>query len=232
MSTFEEKYNAILARDPAAEGRFFYCVLTTNIFCRPTCSSRLALARNVLFCDTVEEARKLGFNACRRCKPDVKEGWNNTRERIALACADIGQRGKMQSVAELARRVGMSKWHFCRAFKNYTGVTPRKFQLQCRNDKDRAKIVLPAVITRKYLELQKKLNILLDDIEVPDRLGTNSADLPIMDDETFEKYLAEISSPELNWADDFLKQMSFLVEDQPPQEQYEVSTNKFEVSIR
>lgn len=158
-SSFDDKYAALAVRDPNAEGHFVYGVLTTNVCCRPTCSARLALAKNVVFYETVEQAQTHGFEPCKRCKPQMKAGWNNTRERIALACAQMGHqaaRGELAPVAKVAARVGMSKWHFCRAFKNYTGQTPRQFQLQCKAAGKRLHVVLPAVVTKRYMQKMRE----------------------------------------------------------------------------
>jgi methylphosphotriester-DNA--protein-cysteine methyltransferase len=50
---------------------FLYGVLSTKIYCRPTCSARLARRANVVFFDTAGHAEEAGFRACRRCRPDV-----------------------------------------------------------------------------------------------------------------------------------------------------------------
>lgn len=65
---------AMLACDPAYEGVFFTAVLTTRIFCRPTCTARKPLPANVVFYATAGEAQDAGFRACLRCRPLTPEG--------------------------------------------------------------------------------------------------------------------------------------------------------------
>jgi AraC family transcriptional regulator of adaptative response / DNA-3-methyladenine glycosylase II len=60
---------ARLARDPGYDGRFFVAVKTTGIYCRPVCPAGPALAKNVRFFATAEEAKSAGFRACKRCRP-------------------------------------------------------------------------------------------------------------------------------------------------------------------
>ncbi|MBL9053513.1 MAG: hypothetical protein JNN02_07255, partial [Tabrizicola sp.] len=63
-------YAALLARDPAFEGRIWVCVATTGIFCRLTCPARKPLARNCTFRVSVAECLAAGFRACKRCRPE------------------------------------------------------------------------------------------------------------------------------------------------------------------
>ena len=62
----DPRWSAIVARDPAADGRFFYSVKTTGIFCRPSCGARTLRPENVAFHATSVEAIGAGFRACRR----------------------------------------------------------------------------------------------------------------------------------------------------------------------
>lgn len=58
------------ARDRASNGRFITGVLTTGIYCLPSCAARKPLPENVRFFATRDEARSAGLRACRRCRPD------------------------------------------------------------------------------------------------------------------------------------------------------------------
>ncbi|TGO63247.1 hypothetical protein BCON_0014g00360 [Botryotinia convoluta] len=71
--TSTRRYQALLSRDPLAHSSFIYSVITTKIYCRPTCPSRLARRANIIFHETAEEAEKDGFRACKRCRPDIDE---------------------------------------------------------------------------------------------------------------------------------------------------------------
>lgn len=66
--TFKEKYNAI-KRDSLYDGVFVTAVITTGVFCKPTCRAKKPKAENVLFYDTPSLAIKNGFRPCKICKP-------------------------------------------------------------------------------------------------------------------------------------------------------------------
>jgi len=63
------RWQGVVARDPGADGKFFYSVKTTGVYCRPSCASRLAKRENVAFHKTQADAEAAGFRACKRCKP-------------------------------------------------------------------------------------------------------------------------------------------------------------------
>ena len=65
----DARWAAVVRRDPAADGHFFYSVRTTGVYCRPSCASRTPRPENVAFHASVEEAEAAGFRACKRCKP-------------------------------------------------------------------------------------------------------------------------------------------------------------------
>ena len=66
--TDAQKWEAFLARDIAADGRFFVTVITTGVFCRPGCPAR-PKRENVRFMLTREACLAAGFRACKRCRP-------------------------------------------------------------------------------------------------------------------------------------------------------------------
>ncbi len=67
--TFEDKYQAIVRKDPEYEGLFFTAVKTTGIFCRPVCTARKPKRENVEFYSSPEEAMMHGYRPCKLCKP-------------------------------------------------------------------------------------------------------------------------------------------------------------------
>ncbi len=66
----DPRWQAVVARDRAFEGKFYYSVKSTGVYCRPPCPARLAKPENVAFHATREDAERAGFRPCRRCKPD------------------------------------------------------------------------------------------------------------------------------------------------------------------
>src|SRR2546422_9161881 len=65
---------ARVARDARFDGRFFTGVLTTRIYCRPTCPVKPAQSRNVVFFPTAAAAERAGFRPCLRCRPEAAPG--------------------------------------------------------------------------------------------------------------------------------------------------------------
>ena len=64
-------YQALLSRDARFDGRFFVCVRTTGIYCRPVCRVRPPLKRSCVFVETTAEAEHAGFRPCLRCRPEL-----------------------------------------------------------------------------------------------------------------------------------------------------------------
>ena len=117
-------WRAVLARDRRADGRFVTGVLTTGIYCRPSCAARHPKRENVRFFPSGAEAAAAGLRACLRCKPDEL-----SREAAALAKAlrVIDAAETPPSLDELAGATGYSPFHFHRIFKRATGLTPAAY---------------------------------------------------------------------------------------------------------
>lgn len=106
--TSTRRYQALLSRDPLAHSSFIYSVITTKIYCRPTCPSRLARRANIIFHDTAEEAEKDGFRACKRCRPDIdetmiKNGVDGDLEPNNIASMNVRIGSKADGLGEMGR---------------------------------------------------------------------------------------------------------------------------------
>ena len=107
---FDRCYRAVQSRDARFDGWFVTAVLTTGIYCRPSCSVRLPLARNVRFFPAAAAAQQAGFRACKWCLPDASPGsplWNVRGDVVARAMRLIGD-GTVdrEGVGGLAGRLG------------------------------------------------------------------------------------------------------------------------------
>ncbi|MUZ75828.1 bifunctional DNA-binding transcriptional regulator/O6-methylguanine-DNA methyltransferase Ada [Agrobacterium vitis] len=123
----DPRWQRVLARDPAADGLFWYSVCTTGIYCRPSCPSRRADPRNVQFHDTLHSAQSTGFRACKRCNPAGLSLEASNSSLVERACRMIEQMEEELSLEELASAVGRSPSHFHRLFKAKTGLTPKEY---------------------------------------------------------------------------------------------------------
>src|SRR5712671_62953 len=66
----DRRYQHFLQRDQACDGKFLTGVLTTGIYCLPSCPARRPKRENVRFFRTPDEARESGLRPCHRCRPD------------------------------------------------------------------------------------------------------------------------------------------------------------------
>ena len=117
-------WGRVAARDRSADGRFVTGVLTTGIYCRPSCAARHPKRENVRFFASGAEAAAAGLRPCLRCRPDEV-----TREAEALekVFALLGCAEEPPSLETLAEAAGYSPHHFHRLFKRATGVTPAAY---------------------------------------------------------------------------------------------------------
>ena len=128
-------WQAVLNHDRSFDGRFYYGVLTTGVFCRPSCPGRRPLRGNVRFFENPQQAESSGLRACLRCRPLAISGLDPNAERIAKLCRFIEQsieRDSAPSLQDLGREAGLSPFHLQRSFKAITGVTPRQYGDACR----------------------------------------------------------------------------------------------------
>lgn len=123
----ESRWQAVVRRNPAADGSFVYAVKTTGVYCRPQCAARLPNRENVLFHDSPELAGRAGFRPCKRCRPDATSLLDKQRAAVTRACRLIEAAETPPSLADLSAAVGMSPHHFHRVFKAITGVTPKAY---------------------------------------------------------------------------------------------------------
>ena len=121
------RWLALTHRTPSSHSSFLYGVKSTKIYCRPTCSARLARRANVVFYDTEDQAVHDGFRPCKRCKPDdtafVGEGEEIVTRAIALLRVKTDDLTVKRGLKELAKEVGVTPSYLCRVFKKTMGVT-------------------------------------------------------------------------------------------------------------
>lgn len=145
-------WNAVVSKDAAADGHFFYAVKTTGIYCRPTCSSRLPHRENVVFFKTCDAAQSGGFRACERCQPHIGPLADRHVQAVRRACELIERSLEIPDLKMLARNVGVSPYHFHRIFKRIAGLTPKAYAQGYRARQMRKKLINSTTVTEAIYE--------------------------------------------------------------------------------
>jgi AraC family transcriptional regulator of adaptative response/methylated-DNA-[protein]-cysteine methyltransferase len=133
----DPRWAFIVNRDPKADGKFYYSVKTTGVYCRPSCAARRAKPENVSFHATCEEALNAGFRPCKRCQPDRPSKAEQHSRTIAAVCRLIEESDETPRLEQLAQEAGLSAWHFHRLFKAATGLTPKGYAAAHRDKRIR-----------------------------------------------------------------------------------------------
>src|ERR1700761_8696306 len=121
-------YRAVKARDARYDGRFFTCVKTTGIYCRPICPARPPHLENCRFVPSAAAAQAAGFRPCLRCRPESSpdlDAWRGTSATVSRALKMI-EGGALDDgdVAALAERLAIGERPLRRLFKKPLGAAP------------------------------------------------------------------------------------------------------------
>jgi AraC family transcriptional regulator of adaptative response / DNA-3-methyladenine glycosylase II len=108
----ERCVRAVQSKDARFDGWFFTAVVTTGIYCRPSCPVVPPKPENMRFFPSAAAAQQAGFRACKRCRPDASPGspeWDVRADVVARAMRLIAD-GVMDDggVPALAGRLGYS----------------------------------------------------------------------------------------------------------------------------
>ncbi|WP_159994122.1 bifunctional DNA-binding transcriptional regulator/O6-methylguanine-DNA methyltransferase Ada [Roseomonas sp. 18066] len=150
FSSDAARWQAVQARDRAADGRFVYAVLTTGVYCRPSCPSRPKRPENLSYHATPAAAEQAGYRPCKRCRPDGPAPEAMEAAAIAQACRIIEDADEIPPLESLAAAVGLSRFHFHRRFKALTGVTPRDYAAAHRAARLRDGLETGQTVTAAY----------------------------------------------------------------------------------
>lgn len=131
------------------DGRFVGAVLTTGIYCKPSCAARHPRRENMIFLPDPAAARQAGFRACLRCLPDEVG-----RDRVAVEAAKafIAASEIAPSLEQVAAHAGYAPHHFHRLFKRETGLTPAAYARSLRAERLKAALEEEGSVTSAIYE--------------------------------------------------------------------------------
>ncbi|MEO1084309.1 MAG: Ada metal-binding domain-containing protein [Acidobacteriota bacterium] len=113
--SFDAMLRRMYAADVSADGLFITGVLSTGIYCLPSCAARKPKAQNVRFFPDEEHAKEAGLRACKRCRPDAFYAGRDPDHELLQALVRRLRRepAAFATVADLADAggVGLSKLH-------------------------------------------------------------------------------------------------------------------------
>ncbi|GHH85624.1 DNA-3-methyladenine glycosylase [Streptomyces sulfonofaciens] len=124
----ERCVRAVQSKDARFDGWFFTAVLTTGIYCRPSCPAVPPKPENMRFHPSAAACQAAGFRACKRCRPDAAPGspeWNERADAVARAMRLIAD-GVVdrEGVPGLAARLGYSARQVERQLRAELGAGP------------------------------------------------------------------------------------------------------------
>lgn len=137
--------NAVRARDAAADGSFVYAVLTTGVYCHPSCKARPARPENLRFFATGEAAQAAGYRPCKRCRPDLPPRAAREAQAVREACEAMA--ADAFDLQTHAASHGVSPLVFARAFRRLTGVSLAAYAAGRRASRAQAALAEGARVT-------------------------------------------------------------------------------------
>ena len=119
---------AVRSKDARFDGWFVTGVLSTRIYCRPSCPAITPRVRNMRFYPSAAAAQGAGFRACKRCLPDASPGspeWH-VRGDVAARALRLVADGVVdrEGVGGLATRLGYSTRQLERLLGEELGAGP------------------------------------------------------------------------------------------------------------
>jgi AraC family transcriptional regulator of adaptative response/methylated-DNA-[protein]-cysteine methyltransferase len=142
------RWEAVMTRDAASDGKFVFAVSSTGVYCRPSCPSKRPRRQNVTFFPRPQEAEAAGFRECLRCRPKAIIG-NPRQETVKSICRYIEQHlDEPITLGQLAEEFRQSPFHLQRTFKSVLGITPKEYANSCRMREFRENLKAGHSVTR------------------------------------------------------------------------------------
>ena len=124
----------MLASDPSYNGRFLTGVLTTGIYCLPSCRARKPKPDNVRFFDNPVDAREAGLRPCKRCRPDdFYRHHDPDREAVESLVERLRREpSAFAGVEDLESATGMGSSKLHELFRRHFHATPAQVLTRAR----------------------------------------------------------------------------------------------------
>ena len=120
-------WQAVRSREPAADSAFFYAVVTTGVYCYPSCPSRLAKRSNTRFFHSRLDAQSAGYRPCKRCRSDDRPLLERQRLLVQKACDLVDNASEAMRVDELAQQLEVSRFHLQKLFRLFLDISPKQY---------------------------------------------------------------------------------------------------------
>ena len=120
----DAQWAAVVRCDADADGRFWYAVRSTGIYCRPSCRSKQPLREGISLFDSIEDAGRAGYRPCKRCRPDLAE-YEPVRalaEEAKRLCETLW--ADDEALRSALSALPVTQRHLLRIFKDTYGCTP------------------------------------------------------------------------------------------------------------
>lgn len=147
MNADQQRQQAINEHRCIPGDAFVYGVVTTGIFCLPTCPSRRPRSENVRLFDNARAALQSGYRPCRRCHP-LGDSPSPIVTTVIALCRTIDTAEHKPTLAELSVQSGWSPSHLQRQFKAITGISPHQYGVAVRRRRVRQQLRDDQPLTR------------------------------------------------------------------------------------
>lgn len=143
----EVRWQSVAGRDANMADIFVYAVRTTGVFCRPGCSARRPLRRNVEFYASPGEAVAAGYRACLRCTPQRDHPQDPAASAVIQVCRWLEGGDSHPSVAAMATTLGYSERHLRRCFLALVGISIGNYRRAMRANQSRSSLRKETTVT-------------------------------------------------------------------------------------
>lgn len=127
-------YARVLASDATCNGRFFFGVTSTGIYCLPSCHAKKPKPENTRFFPTCEAARAAGLRPCKKCHPDdFARGADPVLESVEALVSEV--RAAPQNFPDaraIVRRSGFGTTRLFELLRQHYHTTPADLLVRAR----------------------------------------------------------------------------------------------------